>query len=178
MSANDLTGRQMAPTDISPLGTPWRCFEDLAVGEKRSSATRTVTEEEIVTFARSYDPQWFHTDPEAARASVFGQVVASGIHVLAMWRQLDHTINSDIDFVCGVGWEHLRMKRAVRAGDTIRVTSEIIGLEPSRSGKERGTATTHYAVLLEDGTECVTFESINLVYTREGRNRASASPSA
>lgn len=168
----------MSGDNLSPLGTPWRCFEDLVVGEKRMSHSHTVTEDEIVTFARAYDPQWFHTDPEAARASVFGQVVASGIHVLAMWRQLDHTINSDIDFVCGVGWEHLRLKRAVRAGDTIHVTSEILSLEPSRSGKERGTAVTRYAVLLEDGTECVTFESINLVYTREGRARAVAKASA
>ena len=167
-----------ATPDLSPLGTPWLRFEDLHVGLKRQSESRTVTEDEIVEFARAYDPQWFHTDPEAARASVFGQVVASGIHVLALWRQLDHTINSDIDFVCGVGWEHLRLKRAVRAGDTIHVTSEIIGLEPSRSGKPRGTAITRYAVLLDDGTECVTFESINLVYTREGRSRASASASA
>lgn len=168
----------MTTQNLSPLGTPWRCFEDLAVGEKRVSRSRTVTEDEIVEFARAHDPQWFHTDPEAARASVFGQVVASGIHVLALWRQLDHTINSDIDFVCGVGWEHLRLKRAVRAGDTIHVTSEILSLEPSRSGKERGTAVTRYAVLLDDGTECVTFESINLVYTRAGRARASASTSA
>ena len=161
----------MPATDLSPLGTPWRCFEDLRVGEMRRSASRVVTEDEIVDFARAHDPQWFHTDPEAARASVFGQVVASGIHVLALWRQLDHTINADIDFVCGVGWDNLRMKRAVRSGDSIHVTSEVISLEPSRSGKPRGTAVTRYAVLLDDGTQCVTFESINLVYTRAGRDR-------
>ncbi|MBC2667926.1 MaoC/PaaZ C-terminal domain-containing protein [Novosphingobium piscinae] len=161
----------MAATDLSPLDTPWRCFEDLAVGERRQSASRTVTEDEIVAFARAYDPQWFHADPEAARGSVFGQVVASGIHVLALWRQLDHTINSDIDFVAGVGFDTLRLKRAVRAGDTIHVTSEIVSLEPSRSGKPRGTAVTRYAVVLDDGTECVSFESINLVYTRAGRER-------
>lgn len=167
----------MTNSDLSPLGTPWLRFEDLVIGEVRRSSSRTVTEDEIVAFAKAYDPQWFHTDPEAARASVFGQVVASGIHVLAMWRQLDHTINSDIDFVCGVGWDQLRLKRAVRAGDTIHVTSEIISLEPSRSGKDRGTAITRYAVLLDDGTECVTFESINLVYTRASRPRSSASAS-
>ena len=161
----------MTLAPLSPLGTPWRCFEDLTVGERRQSAPRTVTEEEIVTFARAYDPQWFHADAEAAKASVFGQVVASGIHVLALWRQLDHTINSDIDFVAGVGFDRLRLKRAVRPGDTIHVTSEILSLEPSHSGKPRGTAVTLYAVLLEDGTECLTFESINLVYTREGRER-------
>lgn len=162
---------------LSPLGTPWRTFEDLVVGERRASDPRTVTEEEILTFARAHDPQWFHTDPELARGSVFGQVVASGIHVLAMWRQMDHAINGDIDFVCGVGWDNLRLKRAVRAGDTIHVTSEIMRLEPSRSGKPRGTAVTRYAVLLEDGTPCVTFESTNLVYTRGARKRDTASAS-
>lgn len=168
----------MANTDLSPLGTPWLCFEDLTAGDTRRSETLTVTEEEIVAFAKSYDPQWFHTDPEAAKASVFGEVVASGIHVLALWRRLDHSINADIDFVCGVGWEHVRLKRAVRAGDVLYVTSEIVSLEPSRSGKDRGTAITRYAVLTKDDEECLTFESINLVYTRAARDRLSASASA
>lgn len=150
---------------------PTRCFEDLTVGEKRVSREKLVTQEELLEFARRYDPQWFHTDPELARGSVFGEVVASGIHVLAMWRQLDHEINSDIDYVCGVGWDELRLRRAIRAGDVIHVTSEIIALEPSTSGKPRGTAITRYAVVLHDGTECVTFKSTNLVYTRNGRVR-------
>ncbi|CCA90470.1 MaoC/PaaZ C-terminal domain-containing protein [Novosphingobium sp. PP1Y] len=150
---------------------PYRTFEDLSLGERRKSRSRTVTQEEILEFARSFDPQWFHTDPESAKHSVFGQVVASGIHVLALWRQLDHEINWDIDFVCGVGWDELRLKRAIRAGDTIHVTSEIVSLEPSRSRADRGTARTRYAVVLEDGTEAVTFTSINLVYTRDGRQR-------
>lgn len=154
---------------------PERTFEDLSVGEFRRSREKLVTEEEIVTFARAYDPQWFHTDPELARESVFGQVVASGIHVLAMWRQLDHEINSDIDWVCGVGWDELRLKRAVRAGDRIHVTSEIVSLTPSATRTDRGTAITRYRVIVDDGSaegiEAVTFSSINLVYTREGRAR-------
>ncbi|GGC22709.1 acyl dehydratase [Novosphingobium marinum] len=154
---------------------PYRTFEDLEVGEFRKSSPRTVTQDEIVEFARSYDPQWFHADPESAKESVFGEVVASGIHVLAMWRQMDHEINWDIDHVCGIGWDELRLKRAVRAGDVIHVTSEIVELNPSKSRDDRGTALTRYAVVLEDGTECVTFTSINLVYTREGRERRARS---
>ena len=119
-------------------------------------------------FARAYDPQWFHSDADMAKQSVFGELVASGIHVLAMWRQLDHEINSDIDFVCGVGWDELRLKRAIRAGDIIHVTSEIIDLRPSTTRADRGTALTRYAVLVESGEKAVTFTSINLVYTREG----------
>lgn len=157
---------------------PTRCFEDLAVGEARRSEPRLVTEAEILAFARQWDPQWFHSDPDLARESVFGEVVASGIHVLALWRQMDHEINSDIDFVCGVGWDELRLKKAVRAGDTIHVTSEIIELRPSTTRTDRGTAITRYAVINQKGEEAVSFVSINLVYTRSGRRREAASASA
>jgi acyl dehydratase len=160
--------------DIFVPARPTRCFEDLQVGECRRSSPRTVTQAEILDFARQWDPQWFHSDADLAKQSVFGEVVASGIHVLALWRQMDHEINSDIDFVCGIGWDALRLKRAIRAGDTIHVTSEIIALTPSTSRADRGTALTRYAVVDQNGTEAVTFTSINLVYTREGRERANA----
>ncbi|PXA85684.1 dehydratase [Nostoc sp. 3335mG] len=153
---------------------PTRCFEDLQVGEFRRSSPRTVTQEEILDFARQWDPQWFHSDADLAKQSVFGEVVASGIHVLALWRQMDHEINADIDFVCGIGWDELRLKRAIRAGDTIHVTSEIVTLTPSATRTDRGTALTRYAVVDQNGTEAVTFTSINLVYTRDGRARASS----
>ncbi|WP_136162174.1 MaoC/PaaZ C-terminal domain-containing protein [Sphingomonas flavalba] len=161
----------MAETPFA-AATPHRCFEDLSVGEYRASREKRVTRDEILAFARTYDPQWFHADPERAKQSVFGELVASGIHVLALWRQLDHEINSDIDFVCGVGWDELRLKRAIRAGDIIHVTSEIVDLRPSTTSADRGTALTRYAVVTQDGEEAVTFTSINLVYTREGRARA------
>jgi len=129
----------------------------------------------VLDFARRYDPQWFHVDPELAKQSAFGEVVASGIHVLAMWRVLDHEINSDIDFVCGIGWDELRLKHAVRPGDTIYVTSEIVSLKPSASDPGRGTAITRYAVINQRGEDAVTFTSINLVYTRGGRQRGAGS---
>ena len=163
----------MTMTEIEPFVPviPQRTFEDLKVGEFRRSREKLVTEEEILAFARAYDPQWFHSDPDLARGSVFGELVASGIHVLAMWRQLDHEINSDIDFVCGVGWDELRLRRAIRAGDRIYVTSEIVELRPSETRTDRGTALTRYAVVTQTSEEAVTFTSINLVYTREGRER-------
>lgn len=153
---------------------PHRTFEDLAVGERRTSREMLVTQDDILTFARAYDPQWFHSDPDMAKQSMFGELVASGIHVLALWRQLDHEINSDIDFVCGVGWDELRLKRAIRAGDSIHVTSEIVSVTPSTSRTDRGTALTRYAVIVQTGEEAVTFTSINLVYTREGVSRRTA----
>ena len=145
---------------------PPRKFEDLVLGEERISSPRTVTTEEIVDFARRYDPQWFHADPDAAVESHFGEVVASGIHVLALWRQMDHEINSDIDFVCGVGMDEMRLPRAVRGGDTLHARSRIVSLQPSTSGKPRGTAITEYAVRNQHGEDVLTFRSINLVYSR------------
>ncbi len=146
---------------------PHRKFEDLRVGEERVSPPRTVTQDEIVDFATQYDPQWFHADPEAARESSFGEVVASGVHVLAIWRQLDHLINSDIDFVCGIGFDTFRLKNALRPGDTVYARSRILSLEPSASGKPRGTAVTYYELINQDDKIVLHFESINLVHARE-----------
>jgi acyl dehydratase len=151
------------------LTRPPRAFEDLRLGERRESRKRIVSQAEIVEFAQQYDPQWFHRDVEAAKQSHFGEVVASGIHVLAIWRQLDHEINSDIDFVCGVGFDELRLQNALRAGDTVHVTSEITELTPSQTGKQRGTAMTRYAMYNQSDAIVVSFTSINLVYTRAAR---------
>ena len=136
------------------------------MGEERISSQKTISLEDILTFARAYDPQWFHTDVEAARASHFGEVVASGVHSFAIWRQLDHEINSDIDFVCGVGFDNFRLKNALRAGDSVYATSKLLSLEPSKSGKPRGTAVWHYELRNTRGQIIMEFDAINLVYTR------------
>ena len=147
---------------------PPRRFEDLVVGEQRVSEWRTVATEEIVDFARQYDPQWFHSDVEAAKQSVFGEVVASGVQLLAIWRQLDHGINGDIDFVCGIGFDDYRMKRALRGGNRVRVTSRILELTPSTSRGDRGTAITAYEMVDDQGRTILSFKSINLVHRRPG----------
>ena len=145
---------------------PPRKFEDLAVGEERRSASRTVSLEEMVEFAQKYDPQWFHADPEAARESSFGEIVASGVYVLAIWRQLDHEMNSDIDFVCGIGFDDFRLENALRPGDTVTADSRIMELIPSKSRADRGTAITQYRLLNQKGETVLRFKSINLVHRR------------
>jgi len=82
-----------------------RYYEDLVIGEVRESSTRTVTLEELIEFAARYDPQYFHADPIAAKQSIFGELVASGIHSAALWRALDHQISGDIHWILrrGVG---------------------------------------------------------------------------
>ena len=149
---------------------PLRHFEDLAIGERRESRFLTVHTKDMIEFAERYDPQWFHTDPHSARDSMFGEIVASGIYLLALWRMLDHEINGDIDFVCGIGWDEFRIKKAIRGGDTIKVMSEIRDLRLSSTRPDRGVANTHYKMVDKSGDEVLHFTSINLVYTR---NRSS-----
>lgn len=157
---------------------PPRAFEDLVVGEVRQSRRHQVSQEDMIAFANKYDPQWFHTDAEAARESAFGEVVASGIYILALGRLLDHEINGDIDYVCGIGWDDLRLKVAVKSNDSLMMRSEILELRPSRSGANRGTAITRYAIINQRDEEAVYFTSINLVYTRMAREKSESATTA
>lgn len=98
-----------------------------------------VTEEEIVAFARRFDPQPFHTDPEAAKASLFKGLAASGWHTaaLTMAHMVKHFMT---DFgIVGVGAE-LQWPRPTRPGDRLRVSTEVVDVRPSRS-KPQGLVT-------------------------------------
>lgn len=121
---------------------------------------------ELLDFARVYDPQYFHTDPEAARGSIFGEVIASGIHTMALWRQLDHEISGDIAWICGIAWEDVRWPNPVRAGDALRAEAECLELRPSRGRPERGIAIYRYELLNQAERTVFTCRSINLVERR------------
>ncbi|MBS0373862.1 MAG: MaoC family dehydratase [Proteobacteria bacterium] len=145
---------------------PQRYYEDLAIGEIAESSERAVALEEMLEFARRYDPQYFHADPEAAKASIFGEVIASGIHTAALWRQLDASISGDIAWVCGVAWEDVRWPEAVRAGDRLRARFELLAKRPSRSHPDRGVVEVRYTLLNQRDAVVFTCRSINLVATR------------
>src|SRR6478736_9912583 len=93
----------------------------------------------IEAFAAEYDPQPFHLDEGAARASYFGGLVASGWHTAALTMKL--LVGGDLKIVgglIGLGAEELRWPRPVRPGDVLRVESEVLELRPSRSRPDRG----------------------------------------
>lgn len=144
------------------MAAPFRTFDDLVVGEKRMSEPLAVDAADMLDFARRYDPQWFHIDPERAENSIFGEAVASGVYTAALWRRLDHQINSDIDFICGVAWEEVRWRKAVRAGDQLRAISEIIEKRPSRD-PGRGVAIFFYRLVNQHDEEVFSCRSVNLV---------------
>lgn len=145
--------------------TTWRYFEDLVVGERRCSDPYTVDKHEMLDYAQKYDPQPHHASDETARDTHFGEVIAPGTYTLALWRKLDHSINSDVAFVCGFGWDEVRWPVPVRAGDRLRAWSEITQLRAS-SKPEHGHATYQYGLCNQDNDVVLSFVSHNLVYSR------------
>lgn len=143
-----------------------RYLEDLVVGEIRESGELTVELEPMLEFARRYDPQYFHTDTAAARASIFGEVIASGIYTMALWRRLDHEISGDVAWICGVAWDEVRFPVAVRAGDRLRARAQCLATRPSRSTPGRGVAVFRYTLVNQRGETVFDCRSTNLVEAR------------
>ena len=117
-------------------------WEDFHVGRQFRSGEYTMTEREMVEFARKFDPQPFHTDAEAAKQSVFGGLIASGWFTAAIVMRLRTESGIRIaGGMIGMGIEELRWPRPVRAGDQLHVETEVLEVRPSRSRPQRFTAT-------------------------------------
>ena len=116
-------------------------LDDLHVGQRFTSHTHLVSEEQIKVFAREFDPQPFHLDAEAAKSSLFAGLAASGWHTAAItMRLLVHAGLPLSGGIIGAGGE-LSWPKPTRPGDTLTVTSEVVEIVPSRSRPERGTVT-------------------------------------
>lgn len=121
--------------------SPALYLEDLQVGDKYSSAEHAMDEAQIKAFATQFDPQSFHLDEEAAKATLFGGLAASGWHTAAVTMRLLVTGGLPIaGGIVGAGVE-LSWPRPTRATDVLQVESEITGIAPSRSRPDRGLVT-------------------------------------
>ena len=116
-----------------------RYFEDYVPGRMYEFGTITVSEPEIIEFARQFDPQYFHTDPEKARASRFGGLVASGWHTTALVMRLfvDQFL-SHVASLASPGVDEIRWPNPVRPGDNLRLRVTILEARPSRTKPDRG----------------------------------------
>ena len=122
-------------------------WEDFTPGRVFETATRTLSEEDIVRFAREYDPQIYHTDAEAARSSPFGGLIASGWQTAAVgMRLMCDGYLLETSCVGSPGMDELRWTKPVRPGDTLRMRSTV--LEATSSGKQpnRGTVQFHWEI--------------------------------
>jgi acyl dehydratase len=115
-------------------------WEDFEPGRAIVLGTHTVTEEEIVEFARRYDPQPFHVDPEAAKETVFGGLIASGWHTGALWMRLYvDALLAGAASLGSPGIEELRWLAPVRPGDTLTASLTVLETTPSGRDPARGT---------------------------------------
>ena len=112
-----------------------RYWDDIEVGDRTTFRPRTVTAEEIVAFGRKYDMQPFHIDPEAAKDTLFGGLVASGWHTCAVMMSMivESLTETKAAGLGSPGIESCRWPRPVRAGDTLSGSSEVLEVWPSKS---------------------------------------------
>ena len=116
-----------------------RYLEDLRVGEKFRTASMVMTEEAVLDFARKFDPQSIHMDPEAAARGPYQGIIASGWHTAAVVIRLVADANPFGSLpVLGLGVEGLEWPQPVRPGDTIQVEIEVLAVRPSKSKPTHG----------------------------------------
>ena len=140
-------------------------WEDLEAGTDKTFGTYDVTREEVLEFARKYDPQPFHLSDEAAARTHFGKIAASGWHTAAMtMRVIVDALTKEPQAGLGSpGVDDLRWLRPVYPGDTLTMHGTIVDKTPSRSKPELGTIRTQTTVTNQDGVDVMRFTSIVLM---------------
>ena len=149
-------------------------FEDLQVGMRFQSEAVQVTEAEIIDFASRFDPQPFHLDHEAARASLFKGLAASGWHTAAVAMSLVVKMRPFGPHpLIGLGVDELRWLKPVRPDDTLHLQGEVVSLVRSRS-KPQGTVKVEWKLINQDDDVVCTFIPIGWVPCRPVRGRNDA----
>ena len=146
-------------------------LEDFDVGQTYRSSGLRVEADEIKRFAAEFDPQPFHLSDEAARATIFHGLAASGWHTAALTMKL----LAQSDFkpaggIVGVGFEG-RWPKAVRPGDVLHVEAEVLDVRPSTSNATRGAIVVRVGTLNQDG-EAVQLATFTLLVPRRGSSSA------
>jgi acyl dehydratase len=146
-------------------------FEDLEIGTKASFGRYEVTRDEVIEFAQKYDPQPFHLSDLAAAQTHFGRISASGWHTCAMvMRMLVDNITARKQAGLGSpGQDELRWLKPVYPGDVLRLETELLSKQLSRSRPEMGSFRSQVKVFNQNDALVATMKSIGLIRTR---NRA------
>jgi acyl dehydratase len=150
-----------------PVPTAERYFEDYVAGSVYQYGTVSVGEADIVDFARRYDPQYFHTNPDAASRGPFGGLIASGWHTAALMMRLfvEHYL-SKVASLGSPGVDELRWIRPVRPGDRLRIRVSIVETRRSRSKPDRGVVRTFVEVLNQAEEVVMSLHAVNFLRCR------------
>ena len=150
-------------------------WEDYTAGEHTALGSHTITEAEILAFARKYDPQPFHTDPEAARRSIFGGLIASGWHTCAILMRLGVEANQREEAAAtgSPGLDSCRWLKPVRPGDTLTGRTEVLETWPSKS-KPIGFVRRRVEMVNQQGEVVVAIVGITMYRRRPAGAAATA----
>ncbi len=152
-------------TFSAPISDRW--FEDYVPGAVHEFGSIAVEEEEVIAFAKRYDPQDFHTDPVAARDTVFGGLIASGWQTCGLMMRLyaEHYLTKCAS-LASPGVDELRWVRPVRPGDTLSVRVSILDAVESRSKLDRGVVTSFIEVLNQKAEVVLSMRAVNMIARR------------
>ncbi len=147
-----------------------RYFEDYVPGSIHEFGSIAVTQDEIISFAHKFDPQDFHTDPEAARQTIFGGLIASGFHTSGLMMRLyaDHYL-SRVASLSSPGVDELRWKQPVRPGDELSIRVTVLEARRSSSKPDRGIVKSFIEVLNQKHEVVMTMEALNLLRCRDSK---------
>ena len=143
-------------------------LDDIEVGMKRSFGRYEVTRDEVLEFARKYDPQPFHLSDEAAAETHFGRLAASGWHTCAMTMSMlvEHMKEHPQASLGAAGIDELRWLKPVFPGDVLRCESEILEVRPSRSRPEMGSTKSRMTVFNQHDEPVLRFVALGLMGRR------------
>jgi acyl dehydratase len=142
-------------------------FEDFTPGREFRTDGVTITEAQILDFALHFDPQPFHLDVEAAKATIFGGLIASGFHTMALtFRLFAQTRALAACSLGSPGVDEVRWLRPVRPGDTLRATVQVTEQRPSSTKPDRGIVRLHWSTLNQRSEPVLTMTSMQLVKRR------------
>ena len=156
-----------------PANAEDRRFEDYEAGAVHEFGSVHLTEDEIVAFARLYDPQDMHTDPVLAATGPFGGLIASGWHTVSMMmRMMVDDVLKDSAGLGSPGVDELRWLKPVRPGDTLHVRLHIVEAKRSQSRPDRGTVRARMEVVNQSAQTVLTCVGILMF----GARRAGQEP--
>lgn len=140
-------------------------FEDLSVGWRSRVGTWLLDEDEVVAFARTWDPQPFHVDPVAAKASIYGGLTASSLHLFAICTRLFFDHDARIAVMAMLGKDAVRFPNPARVGERLVYDTECIDWRPSASKPDRGVVRLRDEVTDSAG-RCVLSQEVGLMVAR------------
>jgi acyl dehydratase len=143
-------------------------FEDIEVGAKTRFGRYEVKHEDVIAFAKKFDPQPFHLSDEAAAQTHFGRIAASGWHTCAMSMSMivEHLEANEQAGLGGIGIDALRWWKPVYPGDVISCEIEILEKTPSRSKPDRGSYVSRLTVYNQHDEKVMSYENTALIATR------------